>query len=387
MRSRATLLFLLVAALVVMAIPASAQSTSDDDALVRVVFFFSPTCGHCEYVINDVLPGIFEEYGGEPEVFYDDTLLADEVAFYEMTNGTLDILFADLSTDDAIALYEADTERLSVPDEQLGVPRLVVEDVYYVGSQEIPDALPGLIEDGLARGGIPWPDIPGISEAIASVPGMAVGNQPVGDQPVTDDPQDDAAAALPSSDDESVADRFGNDPVGNSLAVLALIAMLASLVAVPLMIRSGKLAAGPSWVIPLLALVGIGVSIYLGSVEASGAEAVCGPVGDCNAVQQSEYATLFGVPIGVLGVVGYSLILGGWAISRFAKDRLADFGMMLAAAIALGGTLFSIYLTFLEPFVIGATCMWCLTSAVAITGLLWATAAPGWAALGRVGSS
>ena len=37
------------------------------------------------------------------------------------------------------------------------------------------------------------------------------------------------------------------------------------------------------------------------------------------------------------------------------------------------GAIFSIYLTFLEPFVIGATCMWCLTSAVVMTLLLWAT--------------
>jgi uncharacterized membrane protein len=35
------------------------------------------------------------------------------------------------------------------------------------------------------------------------------------------------------------------------------------------------------------------------------------------------------------------------------------------------GTLFSVYLTFLEPFVIGATCIWCLSSAVVMTLLLW----------------
>ena len=39
-------------------------------------------------------------------------------------------------------------------------------------------------------------------------------------------------------------------------------------------------------------------------------------------------------------------------------------------ALALFGTLFSIYLTFLEPFVIGATCAWCLTSAVSMTLIL-----------------
>jgi uncharacterized membrane protein len=38
--------------------------------------------------------------------------------------------------------------------------------------------------------------------------------------------------------------------------------------------------------------------------------------------------------------------------------------------MALGGAIFSIYLTFLEPFVIGATCLWCLSSAVIMTAIL-----------------
>jgi len=392
MRTRASFLFVLVATLFAIALPASAQSDTNEDAVVRVVFFFSPTCGHCEYVINEVLPGVFEEYGGEPSVFFDENL--EEVAFYEMTNGTLDILFADVMVEAAADLYASDTERLNIPDDRLGVPRLVVVDDYYVGSAEIPEALPGIIEAGLEAGGIPWPDIPGIEDAIATVPGMADGNQPVGDQEIPDDEPatepsttENGAAALPSAEDESVADRFGNDPVGNSLAVLVLVAMIASLVAVPIMISKGLLGSAPAWLIPAFAVVGIGVSIYLGSVEASGVDAVCGPVGDCNAVQQSEYASIFGVPIGILGVVGYGVLLAGWIASRVAKGIFADLGLILAGAIALGGTLFSVYLTFLEPFVIGATCMWCLTSAVAITGLLWLTASPAWTALGRLRSS
>ena len=391
MRSRAGFLFACVAMLIAIALPASAQSDTDEDAVVRVVFFFSPTCGHCEYVINDVLPGVFEQFGGEPSVFFDEALSPEDVAFYEMTNGTLDILFADVQVGAAANLYEADTARLAIPNNRLGVPRLDVLDDYYVGSAEIPEALPGIIETGIAAGGIPWPDIPGIEEAIASVPGMADGNQPVGNQQPsngesdTETPQPaDATAALPSAADESVADRFGNDPVGNTLAVLVLIAMIASVVAVPIMVGKGLLGSSPVWLVPVLAIVGISVSIYLGSVEASGADAVCGPVGDCNAVQQSEYAAIFGIPIGILGVVGYSLLLAGWFVSRVAKGPLADLGLLVAGVVAFGGTLFSIYLTFLEPFVIGATCMWCLTSAVAITALLWSTAGPAWTVFERL---
>ena len=57
--------------------------------------------------------------------------------------------------------------------------------------------------------------------------------------------------------------------------------------------------------------------------------------------------------------------------------------------VALAGTLFSIYLTVLEPFVIGATCMWCITSAVLMTLLLWAAtpaAVEAWADLSTSGS-
>ncbi len=327
MRSRVTFLFVLVATLFAIALPASAQSESEADPVVRVVFFFSPTCGHCEYVINEVLPGVFEEYGGEPSVFFDETLPEGQVAFYEMTNGTLDILFGDVTVDAAAQLYEADTERLSVPDERMGVPRLDVLDDYYVGSAEIPDELPGIIEAGIAAGGIPWPDIPGIEDAIASVPGMAEGNQPIGGES-TEDP----AAAIPDSEDQTVAEKFGNDPVGNSLAVLVLIAMIASLIAVPILIGKGMLSSTPDWLIPVLAVIGIGVSIYLGSVEASGTEAVCGPVGDCNAVQQSEYATIFGIPIGILGIIGYGILLVGWIVAKTTKGRVADLGMIAAAA-------------------------------------------------------
>jgi uncharacterized membrane protein len=55
---------------------------------------------------------------------------------------------------------------------------------------------------------------------------------------------------------------------------------------------------------------------------------------------------------------------------------------MLAGTVA--GTAFSTYLTILEPFVIGATCAWCLTSAVIVTVLMLLSAGPASAAWGRL---
>jgi uncharacterized membrane protein len=96
-------------------------------------------------------------------------------------------------------------------------------------------------------------------------------------------------------------------------------------------------------------------------------------VGDCNTVQQSPYARLFGlIPIGILGVYGYAALGLGWMLrgrGSPAASAVVAVGLWL---VALVGTLFSIYLTVLEPFVIGATCMWCVTSAVLMTLLLWA---------------
>jgi uncharacterized membrane protein len=135
------------------------------------------------------------------------------------------------------------------------------------------------------------------------------------------------------------------------------------------------------WLIPLLCLVGIGVAGYLSYVETAQVEAVCGPVGDCNTVQQSEYARLFGVlPIGILGMLGYVLILLAWAVARFGKGKPVIYARLALLGLAALGVLFSIYLTFLEPFVIGATCAWCLTSAIIMTVLLWLSLTPARAA-------
>ena len=52
-------------------------------------------------------------------------------------------------------------------------------------------------------------------------------------------------------------------------------------------------------------------------------------------------------------------------------EVMADLAKLAMVGMTWFGILFSIYLTFLEPFVIGATCVWCLTSAVVTTSLFW----------------
>ncbi len=86
---------------------------------------------------------------------------------------------------------------------------------------------------------------------------------------------------------------------------------------------------------------------------------------------------LFGIlPIGVLGLVGYFAILVAWLVTRFSHNFVGETARLVLFGLTVLGLLFSIYLTFLEPFIIGASCMWCLASAVLMTAFFLVSIAP-----------
>jgi uncharacterized membrane protein/thiol-disulfide isomerase/thioredoxin len=339
----------------------SAQ-TPPPQAVVHAVLFYSPACGHCQMVINNTLLPLFEQYGDQ-----------------------LSMIGIDVTQSSGQTLFSAALQYFGL--ESSGVPFLVIGDTYLVGSINIPQQFPGMIEEYLAQGGIDWPAIPGLSETLAASQ-SAEATQAAGSTPTAASaPAPTATPGILITEEEhgGLGARFANDPVGNSLAVIILAGMLVS-VAGALLTWQAKPAAqkgnpAPAntwrWLIPLLCLVGIGVAGYLSYVETAQVEAVCGPVGDCNTVQQSEYARLFGVlPIGILGIIGYILILFAWVGARFGQGRLATYAHLAMLGLTAFGVLFSIYLTVLEPFIIGATCAWCLTSAIITTALLWLSLVP-----------
>jgi uncharacterized membrane protein len=304
-------------------------SVASAAATVRAVLFYSPRCGHCHMVISEHLPPLQQRYGDQLQILMIDVDQAQGAALYRQ----------------AIAVY-------AIPEARRGVPTMIINDTVLVGSVEIPERLPGLIETLLARGGSDWPPIPGLADLLAAVPTSAP-----------------AAPTLPPATAETPP--FLRDLPANALAVVVLIGMLLTV-----------MWAGINWSrpdkpltrwrdrsIPLLAIGGMAVAAYLTFIETTGAPALCGPVGDCNAVQQSEFARLFGIiPVGAAGIAGYGAILAVWVAAHSkAGARMAT----VLPVLALIGVLVSIYLTFLEPFVIGATCLWCLTSAIIMTGLLW----------------
>ena len=84
--------------------------------------------------------------------------------------------------------------------------------------------------------------------------------------------------------------------------------------------------------------------------------------GGCAKVADSEYSEIFGVPVSALGAIGAAVVLV-CAFSGASRVRA------VGAAVAIGGAAFSLYLTFLELFVIDAICQWCVASAVLMVAL------------------
>ena len=187
------------------------------------------------------------------------------------------------------------------------------------------------------------------------------------------------AAAITTTETMTISERIKRDKTGNTISILVLLGMVFSVTWLGIKVLGSNQVPNkwPDWVIPLLLLIGLPVAIYMGYVEITQTEAVCGPVGDCNTVQQSPYARLFGLlPVGVLGLLGYLALIIAWMIQYYGPAGWQIPAAWVVWGMALFGTLFSIYLTFLEPFVIGATCAWCLTSAIVMTLLLRAATTP-----------
>jgi len=416
-RRTPTLLALLAAMIalsVALAAPIRAQAqTGTEEPVVYAVLLWSPQCPHCHNFIENDYPKMVEAFGDQ-----------------------FQLIFVNVTTEDGRALAQAAYEAYGIPPDQRYVPMMFIGEHVLVGGYEIPVRGSEIIREALAADGLPLPPIPGLQEAYE----QALAQSQASEQ---------ASPAAPDTSD-TLGARFSRDPLGNGLAMLVLIGLVVSLVAVVragvkvlstrskrkprcltaptcrvaallaalvgvgialtlimeaggglamvMSVLAGLLLAAaavgliitreqelPGWLVPVSALAGLAAAVYLAYVEVGQQSAVCGLVGDCNTVQQSPYAMLFGVlPVGVLGIGGYVAILAAWALGRVKDARTRDAAQAGLLVMALFGAAFSTYLTFLEPFVIGATCAWCLTSALVMLLLLWLIAPSGWAAVQRL---
>jgi uncharacterized membrane protein len=135
-------------------------------------------------------------------------------------------------------------------------------------------------------------------------------------------------------------------------------------------VQAKRLHAKPRVVLLALAVLGGLISAYLTWTHFAGLTPICTGSGEgCQTVQSSRYASISGIPVALLGLIAYSGLILSTVLWR-------ETGIYLGFLISLVGTLFSAYLTYLEIFVIGALCQWCLASAaIMVAALVCATLA------------
>ncbi|HET9323044.1 MAG TPA: vitamin K epoxide reductase family protein [Gaiellaceae bacterium] len=111
-----------------------------------------------------------------------------------------------------------------------------------------------------------------------------------------------------------------------------------------------------------LAAAGLLVAGYLTYARYSDTTITCSS-GGCETVQKSSYATVAGIPVAVLGLVGYAAILA----TAFV---VGDVARAAGAALALGGFAFSMFLLYAQLVPIDAVCDWCVANDVIVTLLV-----------------
>jgi uncharacterized membrane protein len=115
----------------------------------------------------------------------------------------------------------------------------------------------------------------------------------------------------------------------------------------------------------VLAAIGLCLAGYLTYLHYSGTTPPCSIKGNpCSQVQKSRYSELAGVPVALIGLIGYIVILGSLLAPESERARF------VTTALTVGGFGFSAYLTYRELFTLHKICEWCVSSAVLMTVMM-----------------
>ena len=125
----------------------------------------------------------------------------------------------------------------------------------------------------------------------------------------------------------------------------------------------------------MLALAGVAVATYLTVIAVTGETAACGRSTGCWEVLNSPYAKIAGIPVAALGVLGYFAAFTFAIFAAFSYQRARKFFALTVWAMFLS----TLYLLYVQAFVLHAFCRFCLFSAALtflLAGLVVATPAP-----------
>lgn len=108
-----------------------------------------------------------------------------------------------------------------------------------------------------------------------------------------------------------------------------------------------------------VALIGLVDSIYLTIHHLTGEQVPCSVTGGCETVLTSYYAEIAGVPLAAFGAAAYFLAFSLAILAAFGNRKMwFAFGVQVSLMAA-----FSLWLLYLQAFVLKAFCQFCLLSA------------------------
>jgi uncharacterized membrane protein len=119
--------------------------------------------------------------------------------------------------------------------------------------------------------------------------------------------------------------------------------------------------------VAILAVAGITVSsISLQHHYAKSKTEYCdiGVAFNCDIVNRSEYSSILGIPVALIGMLGYGAVLG---LATVYRERRETPALIFTGAVA--GLAFALYLTYIEARVLGVWCIMCLSSLAIISGM------------------
>lgn len=125
-------------------------------------------------------------------------------------------------------------------------------------------------------------------------------------------------------------------------------------------------------VIAILAGAGIAVSsVSLDHHYRKSKTSFCdfGQAFNCDIVNRSEYSTVAGVPVALIGILGYAALL---AFATFYREKAETPGILVVGSLC--GLGFALYLTYIEKFVLATWCILCLSSLAVIFSITVASA-------------
>jgi hypothetical protein len=191
--------------------------------VARAVLFFSENCVHCTDVVYRVLPDIQKLFGPQLEVVQLNTVDPSAQILYQMAS------------------------ELYVKGEEREVPMMVIGDKALIGVGSIEDQFAALVQTYLVQGGVDWPDVPGLREAIGSTQ-INMAAAPTATVKPTEKPTAAPPTAAPATATPTPAPTATPAPAGGGLSgalgkgvvLLLLLVAIAAVVLVVQYVRSRR---------------------------------------------------------------------------------------------------------------------------------------------------